>query len=392
MTDYSCHPAVLRLLGAGYRGRRLAARVLSRLRRDTGARSDFYRRAWGDAAAALGAEVTPAGGDALEIRLGGCTVRVCNNRTPLDDAATLRRAGDKPEVYRLLREAGLPVLPHREFTLARVGEALDFLRRAGTECVIKPAFGTGAGQGVTTGIRTPAQLARAAAAAAAYGDRLLIEAQVPGENYRLLYLEGQLLDAVQRCAPSVTGDGRSSVLELVHAANAERRREGWQAAQVLLTVDLDMRRTLAGQGLGLRSVPPAGTAVRLKTVINENSGRENVGVVPRLCAEVIEAGRRAAEAVGTKLAGVDLITRDPGLPLEATGGVVLEVNTTPGYYYHYHQSGRPFRAAEPILRRLLASAGELPLPAPDLPEPPTNHPDPSSHASSDTTNEHALCL
>ena len=83
----------------------------------------------------------------------------------------------------------------------------------------------------------------------------------------------------------------------------------------LLTVDLDMRRTLARQGLSLRSVPPRGAEVVLKTVINENRGADNRSAADVLCDPVITDGARAAEAVGVRLAGIDLITRDPRVPL-----------------------------------------------------------------------------
>src|SRR3954471_12599556 len=46
--------------------------------------------------------------------------------------------------------------------------------------------------------------------------------------------------------------------------------------------------------------------------------------------------RRAALAVGLRLAGVDVITPDASQPLERAGGVVAEVNGTPGIHHHYH--------------------------------------------------------
>jgi cyanophycin synthetase len=122
---------------------------------------------------------------------------------------------------------------------------------------------------------------------------------------------------------------------------------------VLLTVDLDMRHTLARQGLTLRSVPEPGRRVVLKTVSNENLGSENAPATNLLCHEVVEIGAQAARIIGARLAGIDIVTPDPSIPLSENGGVVLEVNTTPGYYYHHHQSGKPFPAATHVLRRLL---------------------------------------
>ena len=64
---------------------------------------------------------------------------------------------------------------------------------------------------------TPAALL-ATALASRYGKRLLIENQAAGTMYRLLFLDGQLLDTVRRLAARVVGDGRSSIRELAVGA------------------------------------------------------------------------------------------------------------------------------------------------------------------------------
>jgi D-alanine-D-alanine ligase-like ATP-grasp enzyme len=330
------------------------------LRRKTGAggstaraRTAFYDECWRDAAAAVGATIRPIGGGFQEIARGGRKLRVFEQFSPLDTHTTLAVAGNKPVVYGLLADAGLPVPRHVEYTTRDLGPARRFLAEAPGPCVVKPARNTGGGTGVTTGIISTAQLVRATVAAAGFSPTLLVEEQVAGDNFRLLYLDGRFLDAIVRRPPHVTGDGRSSVRDLVKAANADRAREGAGIGQTLLDRDLDLRRTLAGQGLRPSSVPAPGQRVVLKTVINQNSGADNLAAAHRLCAEVIDAGARAAAAVGVRLAGVDVITPDPGVPLATSGGAIGEVNTTPGFYYHYRRSGEPFRVAEHILRHVL---------------------------------------
>ena len=326
-------------------------------RRQSGAHhSAFYERAWRDAAAELGASYEALGGGIGEIGLDGARIRVCENTCPIDDPVTLAVAGDKALTYRLLTAAGLPVPRHATFRLDDLGPAAAFLAATARHGVVKPAGGTGGGRGVTTGVRRPSDLARAAAAAAVYNDELLIEEQVDGDNYRLLYLDGVLLDAFVRRAPSVVGDGRSSVAHLVRRANEDRLTHGWGLSQALLTVDLDMERTLARRGLSLQSVPEEGQVVPVKTVVNENQGADNATATTLLCDAIVADGARAARAVGVRLAGVDVITRDPGVPLAESGGVILEVNTPPNYYFHYHKSDGCFPLAVVVLERLLEEA------------------------------------
>jgi cyanophycin synthetase len=325
-----------------------------------GCRAAFYEAIWREAAAHCGADFENLGYGVLEIRKGDSRTRVSESTCSLDDPVALAVAGNKPLTYRLLAGAGLPVPRHRKFRLRTIDRAVEFLDEVQGPCVIKPADGTGAGRGVTTGIRSRGQLIRAAVAAAVLGGELLIEEQTAGDNYRLLYLDGVLLDAVRRLPPTVTGDGMSTIRQLVVAANAARLAHGSRRPQVLLTEDLDMRQTLTRQGLSLRSVPPGGMVVTLKTVINQNFGPENVTATDELCGAVVLAGARAARAVGACLAGVDILTSDPSVPLEEAGGVVLEVNTTPGYHHHYLKRDGTYPVAVRVLETLLGGRQAVP--------------------------------
>jgi hypothetical protein len=62
-----------------------------------------------------------------------------------------------------------------------------------------------------------------------------------------------------------------------------------------------------------------------------------------------------------RLAGIDLITRDPRVPLAESGGAILEVNAPPNFYFHYQKSDASFPVAHHVLSRLLL---DRPDPAP----------------------------
>jgi D-alanine-D-alanine ligase-like ATP-grasp enzyme len=347
------HPLVLRgmsmfAMGKAYlRYRNPRRRAIGRHHRA------FYERAWRDAATELGATFKTLGQGIVEIELDGVCTRAVENTSAIDDPVTLAVLIDKLLTCKILKEEGLPVARHAQFALKEMTPALDFLTQSKCDCVVKPASGTGGGRGITTGIRTRSQLARAAALAAVYCDELLIEEQIKGDNYRLLFLDGELIDAFVRRHPNVTGDGRFSIAKLVRSANADRLAHGSGKSQVLLTIDMDMKRTLARQGLSLRSVPGQGRSVTLKTVVNENGGADNTSANHLLCRSIVEDAARAVRALRVRLAGVDIITTDPTVPLSESGGVILEVNAPPNFYYHYHKSDGCFPVASHVLRRLL---------------------------------------
>lgn len=331
--------------------------VLQRRRRHNRAaeaqRAAFYENLWREAAGEVDAAFRPLGRGFFEIRRDDRKIWVQGNWTPLDNPVTSFLCGTKPLMYRLLAEKGLPVPRHVVFTLQSMDQAVAFLGKASVECVVKPAAGAQAGQGVTTGITNRGQLARAAASAGGYWDECLLEEQAAGDNYRLLYLDGRLLDAVMRKPPSIVADGKRSIATLIDDANAHRLAWGADRCPPVLTVDLDMRRTLAKSRLSLRSVPPAGAVIPLKTVINQNLAEENLSAAHLLSDALIDDGARAAVTSGARLAGVDIITSNPGVSLAQAQGVILEVNTPPGYHHHYNKPDGSFPVAARVLNCLL---------------------------------------
>jgi cyanophycin synthetase len=350
--------SVARATGAGLRWlaryHRLRNRWLGATRKElsTSRRSDFYVEAWEEAAAEVGATVTRLDGALLEIRCGDVLLRARNNVTSLDDPVTLSVAGNKPLVHALLSARGIRVPRHVACGREDYGAAASFLRETRRPCVVKPASGTGGGSGVTTGVTGRLQLAAAMARAGAYCADLVVEEQIDGVNYRLLYFDGELLDAVERRPPSVRGDGISTLKQLIEAENADRTRRGIEASQFFLRVDREMRQTLHRSGRDMGTVPAAGEVVHLKTVVSDGRREDNIPATATLCDAIVAAAAEAAAAVGARLAGVDVITPDPSLPLAESGGAICEVNTTPGYYYHYKTAGEPVPVALLILRRL----------------------------------------
>jgi cyanophycin synthetase len=341
-------------------------------------RDAFYRGIWLVAAANLRLDAHAVGGSAVEIELGGEVLRVSRGATSLETADAFDRAGDKPLIHRLLAEAGIAVPDHRLTTLRTLADVEPFVT-ASSGCVVKPALDGSGGRGVTTQVRTRHELRRAAVAAAAAAGRasrssgrtsrnvagrlaaklselgdlpLLVEEQVPGDNYRLLFLDGLLVDAVKRARPVVIGDGTSTIARLIARTNEARHSSPVERGGAAITIDADLRATLSEQALALSSVPALGRRIVLKTAINEGAIADHEPATDLLCRSIVDSAATAATIAGTRLVGVDVITTDPTVPLARSGGCVLEINTTPGLAYHYHQRPGQIHVARVILERL----------------------------------------
>jgi D-alanine-D-alanine ligase-like ATP-grasp enzyme len=325
--------------------------------------SAWYRRMWQQAADAMGAAVDELGPGHLVIGRDGVETVVSGHRVMLDHPATIDLALDKVLVHGLLAARGVPVPEHVEVPASDLAGGTTFMACGSGECVVKPADGSGGGA-VTPGVQSVDDLWRAGMFAAALSSRVLVERAVPGDDYRLLFLDGHLLDVVRRGQASVRGDGTSTVAELITEENRRRLDDGGRSEVTrLLHIDLDCELTLRRHRLSLRSVLPEGHQVAVKRAVSDNARLDNV-TVRDLSPEVVEVAAVAARESRLRLAGVDLVTPDPTRPLGDANGAVLEVNATPGLHYHY-QVADPDRAtpvAVPILDALLAPEAGVQLP------------------------------
>jgi cyanophycin synthetase len=317
---------------------------------------DVYDALWREAAKELGAEVASVGDGFLRIYRGGAETLVRRNAVPVDDEVRLRLADDKWLVRGLLSRAGIAVSPSLRFASSDRREAVERVRAGSGTWVVKPAGGTGSGEGVTCKVSDEQQLRRAVLRAARWSQTCLLEQEVPGLVYRVLILDGEVIDIIRRRPPCVVGDGRSTVAGLVGAENRRRVAAGASDVIPLLLIDLDCLFTLASAGLGLRSVLPAGQVAVLKTVNSQNRATDNETVRdagPALQRDAMAA----AAAVGLRLAGVDVVAVDPSRGLADGNGAVLEVNGHPGLHYHYRvaEPDRATRVAETVLERLLTA-------------------------------------
>jgi D-alanine-D-alanine ligase-like ATP-grasp enzyme len=320
-------------------------------------RRHIYQEIWQDAADRNGAKVETLSGDFLRIRKGEMQTVVWHHTVMLDYGVSLALALDKAAIHRMLEEAAVPMPAYARFDGRDARAGLAFLNALeGASCVVKPVASTSGGEGVTCGVRSVDDFERARLWAQRSDSHLLVEQQAFGQEYRFLFLDGELLDVLRREPPTVVGDGRSTIAELIAAENGSRANSGGWAGTSIVRTDLDCLLQLGREGLNLRSVPGEGQAIPVKVAANQNSASGNFTVDPaEISPALIADAARAARASTLRFAGVEVITRNPGASLADAGGMVVEVNGTPGLHHHYlvADPARATPVAVPLLAALL---------------------------------------
>jgi cyanophycin synthetase len=288
--------------------------------------------------------------------------RICTAETDRTSAIAETIAQDKQLTRSLLRAVGVPVPNGRP-----VADAEDAWRAAEdleVPVVIKPQYGNH-GRGVATNLVTREQVLGAYAAAREESEHILVETFVPGSDYRLLVINDKLVAASLREPAQVTGNGRSTITELVAEVNRDpRRSDGHSTVLSWIKLDAVGLAVLAEQGYTPDSVPPPGARVLIRRNGNLSTGGTATDVTDRVHPEVAARAIDAAWVVGLDIAGVDVVATDISKPLEAQRGAVVEVNAGPGLRMHLEPSaGKPRPVGEAIVAMLYPAGqtGRIPI-------------------------------
>ena len=304
-------------------------------RRFRAIRNRFYDELWRDAARDIGAEIASLPSGLKKISRGNLQTFVDHSQIMLDSAITSRLLLNKAFTFDMLAAKGLRVPRRQKFGMDSLERAVAFLRENGGPVVVKPADGTGCGHGVTTRIVDRYGLLKAARHAAAFHKELLVEEQLLGSSYRLLYLDGELIDAVRRASPVVTGDGRSNIRQLISAENERRRLGETITALSPLMIDLECKNTLSCYDLPPATIPNEGQEVTVKLAVNENGAAQNHLVRSEVHPDIIATGSRIVRDFGIAFAGLDVTAMDISCPISEEGTVFNEINAGPGIHHHY---------------------------------------------------------
>ncbi|MDQ6693044.1 MAG: cyanophycin synthetase [Chloroflexota bacterium] len=282
--------------------------------------------------------------------------RIRASATSLTPAIASNTASDKDLTKTLISRVGVPVplgeVVTDEEGAWRAAEAI-IARELGVAVVVKPYDGN-QGKAVSVNLTTEDQVRQAFTLAMAVSRRVIVEQYLPGDDYRLLVVNGKMVAAALRRPAQVVADGLHTIRELVDMVNADSRRgSGHGAALTRIRLDGAAELTLLKQGLSWESVPAPGEVVLLRDNSNLSTGGTATDVTRRVHPDNATLAVQAAKAVGLDVAGVDLVCMDISLPLAEQRGAVVEVNAAPGLRMHlYPSEGTPRPVGEAIASML----------------------------------------
>jgi cyanophycin synthetase len=220
-----------------------------------------------------------------------------------------------------------------------VASAQQFMQQHG-QVVIKPTDQSH-GDGVTVNITTSEQLQAAIALASSLSSSVIIQKQIIGDDYRLLFIGGKLAAAAIREPASVIGDGEHTIRELVELENQNPDRgPGYQKRKTFI----DIKSAEIFLQADMNRVPTAGEKTQVVGTANIGKGGVSIDVTDTIDPELVAEAERLVSHLAIGMAGVDYIVTPEG---EA---YFIEINTAPSLGLHEYPSvGRARQTAEAFL-------------------------------------------
>jgi cyanophycin synthetase len=299
-------------------------------------------------------------GNLVQLGYGARQRRIWTAETDRTSAIGETISRDKDLTKRLLQSCGVPV-PAGQIvdSAAAAWEAAEDI---GLPVVVKPSDGNH-GRGVSTELRQRQEIEAAFALAEPEGSEVIVERYIPGNEHRLLVVGDRMVAAGRGETAWVTGDGRSTILDLIDdQLNSDPRRgitEDFPLNLILIDEDPAVRLELTRQGLEPTSIPADG-----QRVLIQRNGNVAFDVTDDVHPQVAAAAVLAARIVGLDIAGVDVVAEDIAKPLEAQNGAIVEVNAGPGLLMHLKPAeGKPRPVGRAIVDHLFPNEdnGRIPV-------------------------------
>ncbi|MDB9319844.1 MULTISPECIES: cyanophycin synthetase [Cyanophyceae] len=252
----------------------------------------------------------------------------------LDSDFTTRK--DECKIF--MQTLGLPI-PFGDIVFSEK-EAFEVAKEIRYPVAVKPVVGH-KGIGVTAGVKNSRELISAYTSALAaipedQPTRIIVEKSISGTDFRLLCVNGKFVAAIERRPASVTGDGYSTIAELIRAENRQPARLDTPTSPMSkIQCDEAMEIYLEEQGFSLDSVIKKGRTVYLRKVANLSAGGISIDATSTIHDDNIILAQDIAQHFRLTCLGVDVMAENLSESWKTNSNfAILEINAAPGILMH----------------------------------------------------------
>jgi D-alanine-D-alanine ligase-like ATP-grasp enzyme len=280
--------------------------------------------------------------DGFEIDINNYSIKKCNNNNEciekkyssknFNNLESHRLAKNKPESNSIFAKNNIPVPIH---WIINDDNKNYFMYNFNIEfpCVLKPVDGM-QGIDVNTFIKNIDQFRSILNDLLLKYDKIMLENQVYGDNYRIFIFNNKIMDIVKRIQPFIIGNGRQTVNELINERNDNQEKNA-----LFPTTNIDWN-YIKEQGYNRDSVVDNNKKIYITNTINFHNGatllRIDLDKVPIINKNMFI---KAHQLIDLECSGVDYMSPDIYIPYNENDGHIIEINDMVDTYIHVRTDG-----------------------------------------------------
>lgn len=258
-------------------------------------------------------------------------------KTSLDNYASILAMENKVVTKQILNEHGIKVPKGLNYS-NKIDAKADFIYFKNRAVVIKPKS-TNFGLGITI-IKINADIwnfERAIDIAFDYDSSILIEEFVEGKEFRIFVMNDEVVGILHRVPANVTGNGISTIRELVVEKNRDPLRgKGYHTPLEKIQLGEAELMFLNFQNKDFEYIPRENEIVFLRENSNISTGGDSIDFTDDIPDSYKQIAVKAAQALGVKITGLDMIIPDYTQEASDDNYAIIELNFNPAIHIHCH--------------------------------------------------------
>ncbi len=287
-----------------------------------------------------------------KVQIGDTIIRETQIPTPHNELKNNELwFNDKYEVKKFFAKHGFPQAEGKMFLCFNKHKIRSYVATLGFPVVVKPRTGTFS-RHVTTNIKTMHELDVALSKVLEYSPWCIIEKYFEDISvYRMTVTDDMSVFCLQQVPAFVTGDGHSTIEELVAEKNKEILH-GFIRTQHPVLHALQIDHSLV---FDTKHIPQENAVVYLQKDPFLRTGGDTFEVTTLIHPDTIALAKDIAKKSKLTLVGIDFMINDISTSWKETPCGLLEINTMPSIEMHRYPSyGIPTDPAKNIVASLIA--------------------------------------
>jgi D-alanine-D-alanine ligase-like ATP-grasp enzyme len=284
----------------------------------------------------------------------------------LNHIASADIARDKDYAKYFMKERGYPVADGQTILKddwAKVLESdrtisygINYAKKLGYPVIVKPNSKS-QGSGVCLA-KNESEL-KSALLEVFKGDRVaIIERYMPGKDYRVVVLDGEIISGYERVALSIVGDGKSSIKGLL-----ERKQKDYILNKRDTKINFEDRRMkikLKNYGYTLATILLKGQKVYLLDNANLSTGGDSTDVTKSISKGFYKIATQLTVDMGLRIAGVDIMVTEGDITMDPKKCkyYIIEINAAPGLDHYVTTGNVQKKIVEAMYLKVLKALGK----------------------------------